>query len=253
MSETIALTKGSYMNVFSNPDLMAARSNTLMNTMNAFNGSSIASGISSTVIELAYNLYNDWDDPTDMGSVRYRGGVAHAYHPVIGKWVPTIKKFEYVADLSAWLTKNATNTSRVRAEYYALWKNMPRGLRCLNPYSYYPVADNKVGAAVSGEGRSIIIKNLNSNMSEADLMLILSVYGPIVDVYRPTHKRKDVIMSDEAKQKCKAAFYIFVEFADATAVDAIVNDTNRVALHFMNYPITISRAGDRSRGPPVVA
>ena len=223
-------------------DALAARSNSLLSI---YNGRSCSSNnISNIIIETAYKLYNDWDTPDELGLIRSRGGIPHIYHAIVGKWVPTHSKFDNLADLTHWLNKYATNSSRAREDYYSAWKDMPRGLRIINPYSYYPkpelVYDNK------GD-RSIIIKNFNNNMSEADIGLILSVYGPIIDIYRPTHKKRDTYMSEEARTKCKKAFYLFVEFANAASVTNIINDLGKQEIYFMNYPISISVAKERNR------
>ncbi len=172
----------------------------------------------------------------------------------MGRWVPTISRFDNVADLSYWMSKNATNSSAARENYYSSWKEMPRGARIKNSYSYYPRDEvssrgNEVGCG--GAGCSVRIGNFNNTMNEADLVLMLSVYGPIIDVYRPTHKKRDVYLSKDRIDKCKKAFYLFVEFADSAAAAALIADINGIggSVYFMNYPITIDLANARPGAP----
>jgi hypothetical protein len=213
-------------------------------------------------MEVAYKLYNDWDthDSDNKGLIRSRGAIPHVYHPIVGRWVPTISRFDMVPDLCNWLLKNATNSSKDRMDYYNGWKEMPRGARIKNPYSYYPLsnqADNhRIICAAEGQAQqtsvqqtSVRIGNFNGTMNEADLVLMLSVYGPIIDVYRPTHKRRDVYMSKDIIEKCKKAFYLFVEFAHPDAARELIADINGVQLYFMNYPITVDLANRRSGTP----
>jgi hypothetical protein len=288
----VPMTRGTYLNVFGGMggggveedvtadvirDALAARSNAQLY-------SKLGVTVASSAMEIAYRLYNDWDDNDRvLGSIRSRKGVPHAYHPVVGRWVPILSKFGDVPDLSYWLAKNATTSSKAREDFYLAWKDMPRSARICNPYSYYPceVGGAGVGGCQrgrGGEGCSVRIGNFNNNMSEADLVLILSTYGPIIDVYRPAHTKRNVYMSSEHIQKCKKAFYLFVEFADAAAAAALCEDIHRVcdqsqaqqsqaqqsqaqqsqaqqsqaqqSVYFMNFPISIGLAKSRP-GPPV--
>ena len=243
-------------------DTLAARSNTMLYntfgiTMSGAGQAKATQAQATQAMEVAYKLYDDWDshDSDIKGLVRSRGGIPHVYHPIVGRWVPTISRFDMVPDLSNWLLKNATNSSKDRMDYYNAWKEMPRGARIKNPYSYYPLAtqadNDRIISAGAGQAQqtSVRIGNFNGTMNEADLVLMLSVYGPIIDVYRPTHKRRDVYMSKDIIEKCKKAFYVFVEFADPDAARALIADINGVQLYFMNYPITVDIANRRSGTP----
>jgi hypothetical protein len=219
-------------------DAMAARSNMLLSKLPTYKeliskGGAKSSNGYADVAEKATALYADWESDIPIewpAGIKKRSGIPYAFHKRIGKWVATNSHFGYVADISEWIKANQTNSVIDRETYYAKWISMPRNIRMQVPHSYYP--NSVVGQY---NPASIIIRNITPDMNEADLMMVFSTFGHIVDFHRPIHYTKK-----------KKTFYAFIEYYNVESVDKIINclGTNNI-MYFMDYPIIIDRAGDR--------
>jgi hypothetical protein len=188
-------------------------------------------GASLSVAERAAKFYNDWE--TDVPSywpdnVRKRHGLPYVFHKKIGKWIPTHSTFDYLPDICEWINNNATTSANDRQEFLNNWINLSRLIRMKSPYSYYPIDCLPVHNPAS-----IIIRNIDPNIMDADLLMAFSAFGPIVDLHHPLHWKNK-----------KRSFFVFIEYYNADSVDKLFSETNGV-LHMMGCPITIERAGNR--------
>lgn len=214
-------------------DAMAARSNLMALTDRGAQA------------ERAATFYNDWDVVSDRDDIpsnaRMRRGVVYMFHTRLGKWVPVLKEFNWSHDMHDWLLANATNSSTDRDIYYKRWKSVSRKIRAKTPYSIYPVHDIGMRDDVAKNMKSsIIVRNINNSMMEADIAMAFSVFGPIIDCYRP------VRFNQEGMATNKVAFYIFIEYMYPESADAAINAFTGVEGHiFMDFPIYIERAGSR--------
>lgn len=232
-------------------DLMAARSNGhLAATMSILNSNnpSITSTNSINAATKATKMYDDWEDHEEYSSngtvVKYRINTPYVFHKKVGKWVATTKEFEYLPDMSTWVTNNSTQSSSDRTDIYNKWKDLPRSQRICNPYSYFNTIHSH---ATSGSRNSIIVKNINSYIPEADLAFLFSYFGPIIDVYRPTHKKKEYI--DNVQNITKKSFFIFIEFASSVDINRIIETFRGNTYYFYDTPISVEKAGAPSSPP----
>jgi hypothetical protein len=206
-------------------DSLAHRSNMMLQTK---------VGSILTNADKAALFHDDWE--TDGVSqlpdgIKKRCGVPHAFHSRIGQWVPVHAGFNYLPDVSQWVTQHATTSPVDREIWTKKWIGLNRHIRINSPYSYCP---RKLPAVFSPA--SIKIGNVGPHISDADLMLAFSVFGHIVDFHHPYY--------NPMSSRKKKAFYVFIEFYNSESVDAIMNDFNGT-LYFMDTPITIERAGSR--------
>ncbi len=206
-------------------DSMAHRSNMMFST------SAQKSTIKITPAERAASLYTDWesDIPSDWSaSVKKRQGKPYAFHSKIGKWVPTHSRLEWLPDMNDWISANATTTATDREEHLTKWMALSRIIRVKTPYSYFPVEQMEEAAPAS-----IIIRNIDPNVSDADLLMAFSVFGPIIDLHHPLHWKNK-----------KRSFFVFIEYQDVSSVDKLLSEIDGI-LYFMGCPISIERAGAR--------
>jgi hypothetical protein len=239
-------------------DLMAARSNghlaatmSILNT-NTSNSVSTITAATKAAATKAAKMYDDWQDNEEYSSsgthIKYRNNTPHVFHKKVGKWVATTKEFEYLSDMSTWVTTNSTQSSGDRTDIYNKWKDLPRSQRICNPYSYFMNSSISNGHHIPSPARnSIIIKNFNNYIPEADLAFLFSYFGPIIDIYRPTHKKKEYI--DNVQNITKKSFFIFIEFASSVDINNIINTFNSNTYYFHDTPICVEKAGAPSSPP----
>jgi hypothetical protein len=204
-------------------DSMAHRSNMMMT--HVFNTTSV------TVAEKAAKLYNDWetDVPAEWPTtVKKRNRMPHVFHTKVGKWVPTHSRLEWLPDMNDWIVNNATTSAGDREEYLNNWINLSRLIRIKSPYCYYPVQPSQ-----NNKSGSIIVRNIDPNISDADLLMGFSAFGPIIDLHHPLHWKNK-----------KRSFFIFIEYDDVASIDKLFAETDGL-LYFRGCPITIERAGSR--------
>jgi hypothetical protein len=205
-------------------DSLAHRSNMLLSQKTT-------SGTYENISERAAKLYNDWENdvPSEWPThVRKRNGNPYVFHKKIGKWVPTHSSFNFLPDIHDWISNNATTSSKDRQEFLNNWINMSRLIRMKAPYSYYPndIQNNYAPG-------SVIIRNIDPTILDADLLMAFSVFGPIVDLHHPLHWKNK-----------KRSFFVFIEYYNCESIDKLFAETDGV-LHILGSPITIERAGNR--------
>ena len=233
---------------------MAARSNghlaATMSILNSTNHSITTTSSTNTTNAAikAAKMYDDWEDHEEYLStgtlVKYRINTPHVFHKKVGKWVATTKEFEYLPDMSTWVINNSTQSSSDRTDIYNKWKDLPRSQRISNPYSYFNTSHSHVPSSARN---SIIVKNFNSYIPEADLAFLFSYFGPIIDVYRPTHKKKEYI--DNVQNITKKSFFIFIEFASSVDINRIIETFRGNTYYFYDTPISVEKAGAPSSPP----
>lgn len=209
-------------------DSMAHRSNMMFAS---FTTPSASNANPLSIAERAAKLYNDWetDIPSDWpAGVKKRNGRPYAFHKKMGKWVPTHSKLEWLPDISEWITANATSSTIDREEYLNNWISISRLIRIKSPYCYYPVEPVQ-----NNTPSSIIIRNIDSHISDADLLMAFSVFGPIIDLHHPIHWKNK-----------KRSFFIFIEYHDESSINSLFAETDGI-LYFRGCPLTIERAGSR--------
>lgn len=180
----------------------------------------------------ALAMYDDWEEIEDSSwpsHVKKRCGMPHVFHKIIGKWVRTLPQFQFAPDIANWILNNSTNSVSDRELYLRDWCNLHRLIRINNPYSHY----EKPIPSVYKPG-SILVRNLSTHISDADLMMAFSVFGHIVDFHHPFHNK--------TSKKC---FYVFIEFYN---VDLIPDDIEGV-LYFNNHPIIVERVKSQRKTP----
>jgi hypothetical protein len=150
------------------------------------------------------------------------------FHKKVGKWVPTHSQLEWLPDINDWITKNATTSATDREEYLNNWISMSRLIRIKSPYCYYPVEPIQ-----NNTSSSIIIRNIDPNISDADLLMAFSAFGHIIDLHHPLHWKNK-----------KRSFFVFIEYHDTSSIDKLFAETNGL-LYFRGCPVTIERAGSR--------
>ncbi len=205
-------------------DSLAHRSNMLLSQK-------AASGSYVSVSERAAQLYNDWetDVPADWpAGVKKRDGKPHVFHKKAGKWVPTHSQLQWLPDIHDWINNNATNSTTDREEYLNNWINLSRLIRTKFPYCYYPTQPLQ-----NNSPASIIIRNIDPRISDADLLMAFSVFGHILDLHHPLHWKNK-----------KRSFFVFIEYHDASSIDKLFAETDGL-LYFRGCPITIEVAGGR--------
>jgi hypothetical protein len=181
--------------------------------------------------ERAAKLYNDWeyDLPAEWPStVKKRNGKPYAFNKRVGKWVPTHSNLEWVPDVNDWINNNATASKADREDYLNKWITLSRSIRTKLPYSHYPV--ELIKNNVPG---SIIIRNIDSHISDADLLMAFSAFGPIIDLHHPLHWKNK-----------KRSLFVFIEYYDVSSIDTLFSEIDD-SLYFNDCHITIERAGSR--------
>ena len=200
-------------------DTLAARSNSMLPTKSVY-------------ADRAAKLYDDWEDCAGLPEgIRYRAVKPHAFHARIGKWVPTSSVFNYCPDIRDWVLEHVTSSQSDRDYVHREWCNSIRSLRISSPYYYKSVCKEDIDEF---RPASIIVKNTNNSMSDADICMAFSVFGPIVDYYRPINYGNK-----------KKSFYVFIEYFNVKSANAAYQAMNNEQFYYSNMPIMVELAGPR--------
>lgn len=236
-------------------DIMSARSNGFLAAMNASHTNYTNANMSNNSVDQstkAAKMYDDWNDNEEYSSrgtlIKHRNNTPHVFHKRVGKWVATIKDFDYIHDFSSWVITNSPQSSSDRSDIYNKWKDLPRSQRIMNPYCYF---NHSIPHITNNNRNSIIVKNINNHISEADLAFFFSYFGPIIDVYRPTYKKKEFI--DNVNTITKKSFFIFIEFVSGVDTNHIIELFYNNSYYFNDTPIIVEKAGDPKCPPSPIA